>query len=156
MDNVKCTFYPLFVKCCHIVIWTVKGTGTSSTADTTVLYIVQVASKTTDGFWNLKTSVLAMRLLHSDCHHSQWCLEFCWEGALVSATPHCRSWNVTVNRVRYSYTAWFPSAVSNSWCTLPQYCYCGYRNGIKKDQWRTVNHKDIHFQLVHHFTVSRE
>ena len=27
--------------------------------------------------------------------------------------------------------------------------YCGNWNGIKKDQWRRVNHKDIHVQLVH-------
>jgi len=24
-------------------------------------------------------------------------------------------------------------------------CYCGYYNRVKKDQWRTVNHKDVHF-----------
>jgi len=121
IDNVKYTFYLLFVKCCQTVIWTVKGTGTRSTAHTTVLYIVQGASKTPDGFWNLKTRVLAMHHFHGDRRHSQWRLELCWERALVTGTPHCRSWNVSVNRVHYNYTAWFRSAVSNSWCTLPQY-----------------------------------
>ena len=28
-------------------------------------------------------------------------------------------------------------------------CYCGYRNGVKKDQWWTVNNKDVHFWHAH-------
>jgi len=28
-------------------------------------------------------------------------------------------------------------------------CYYGYWNGIKKDQWWTVNHEDVPFRLVH-------
>ena len=33
-------------------------------------------------------------------------------------------------------------------------CYCGYWSGVKKDQRRTVNHKNIHSRLVHLTTWS--
>jgi len=35
-------------------------------------------------------------------------------------------------------------------------CYCGYWKGIKKDQWRRVNHKDVHFQYPHLTMWSKE
>jgi len=29
------------------------------------------------------------------------------------------------------------------------FCYCGSQNGVEKDQCRTLNHTDVHFQLIH-------
>ena len=28
-------------------------------------------------------------------------------------------------------------------------CCCGYRNDVKKDQWRTVKHRNVHFRHLH-------
>ena len=40
-----------------------------------------------------------MRRFHTDRHHIQWCLEFSWDGALVSAPPNCGSGIGYRNRV---------------------------------------------------------
>ena len=83
--------------------------------------ITQSASKTPDGFWNFKTSVPAMRRFRTDRYQVQWCLEFSWDEALVSATPICGSVIVYQHIHSYSYTAWFPTAISKTWCSLRQY-----------------------------------
>jgi hypothetical protein len=82
-------------------------------------------SKTPDSFLNLKNNVPTMRHCLTDRHHVQWRLVFSWDGALVSATPHRGSGTVYQNKVCYSYTSWFPSAVSKDVMFLVTIiCYC--------------------------------
>ena len=82
---------------------------------------IKSASKTPDSFWNVETCVPAVCRFRTDCRHVQRSLEFSWDEELVSATPNCSSETVYQNTVSYSYTARFPTAVSNTWCSLPQY-----------------------------------
>jgi hypothetical protein len=70
-----------------------KGSGDTTfktAAHGTTWTKLQGGLKTPDSFWNLKTSVLAIWCFRTDHHHVQWCLEFSWNEAMVSATPHCR------------------------------------------------------------------
>ena len=50
------------------------------------------------------------------------CLEFRWDGSLVSAIPLCGSGIVCQNRVCYSHTARFPTAVSKTECSAAVLC----------------------------------
>jgi hypothetical protein len=92
-------------------------------------------SKTPDGFCNLETTVPATRCLRIDCNHVQCCLEFSFNGPLVNAALNCCSGIVYQNSKLQLY-----SMVSNSIFkdvmlqALVVLCYCGYQDGIKKDQ----------------------
>jgi len=46
-------------------------------------------ARKSSSFLNLKTNLHATQHFHTDSYLAQCCLEFSWDGALVSATLHC-------------------------------------------------------------------
>jgi hypothetical protein len=93
-----------------------------------------MCTKNTWQIWNLQTSVLAMWCFH--IHLSSWTVhvEFSWDGALFSATPHYNSRTVYQNSLLQLHSIVFSSSLKDTMLLA----YCGYWNGIKKDQWRIV------------------
>ena len=112
---------------------------------------IKSVSKTPNGFWNWKTSVFAKRRFHTDLQYSyvQWCLEFSWDGALVRATPYCGRGIVYQNSLLQLNSLVSESSFKDVRVPATIIYYYGYRNGVKMDQRRTVNHKDVHCWLAH-------
>ena len=115
-----------------------------------IINFIQGVSKTPDYFWNLKTSVQARHRFRTDRHHVQWCLEFSWDGPLVSATPN---WGTGIDFSKHIrlqlHIVGSDSCFKDVTLLAAVLSYCGYRNGLKKDQWKTVNYKDVHFRHLH-------
>ena len=129
-----------------------KGSGDTTfktAAHGTTKTKVQGAWKTPDSFWNLKTRVFATWCFHTDHHHVQWCLEFSWNEAMVSATSHCSSGGIIKTKSVTVTQCGFSQHFQRCDALAAILWYGGDWNGIKKDQWRRVNHKDVHVQLVH-------
>jgi len=87
---------------------------------TYLMCLVQGAPETSDGFWNLKTSLPATQHFHTDNHCSQCCLEFSWHGNV----------SICVNKFfHFALKHYFISkTVRCFWCTL----YCGRFQSVPK------------------------
>lgn len=111
-------------------------------------WIKYMCTKNTWQILNLQTTVLTIWCFHT--HLSSWTvhLEFSWDGALFSATPHYSSQTVYQNSLLELHSTVFSSSLKD----MMLLAYCGYHNGIKKDQWRIVS---VHIQLIHLTVWSR-
>jgi len=93
---------------------------------------IQNAPKIPNGFWNLTVIVYSNVLNLVD-------------GALVSETLHYGSGSVYQKKVLQLHSVVTDSIFKYVMLLVAVLCYCGYRNGIKKDQWTTVNHTFISY-----------
>lgn len=92
---------------------------------------IQNAPKTPNGFWNL-TVVMFGNVLNLV------------DGVLVSET-HCGTGIVYQKKVLQLNGVVTDSIFKDVMLLVAVVCYCGYRNGIKKDRWKTVNHRFISY-----------
>jgi len=93
---------------------------------------IQNAPKTPHRFWNL-TVVMYSNVLNLV------------DGAVVSETLPCGSGIVYQKKVLQLHGVVTDSIFKDVMLLVAILCYCGYRNGIKKDRWRTVHHKFISY-----------
>ena len=90
---------------------------------------IKSAPETPVRFWNFKTSVPTVRRLHTAVtKHS----DICSAGQRSAALWQ---WHCLIQTHIMFLTAII--------------CYCGYPNGVKKDQWRRANHTEAYDLLLH-------
>jgi hypothetical protein len=68
---------------------------------------------------------------------------------MANATPRCSSGIIyQIKSLWQLHSMIFHNSLKNVMLLAAVLCHCVYQNGIRNDQWRVVNHRDIHIWLV--------